>query len=239
MRRFPALLLINAILFGGGGCSDAAGGRALDRRELAARRLAGEVTRLRPGVEVLVVGNPFTQRPNPPAGIVEYEAAALAGVRAGLGSVSRLSGIAYPELNPAAAADPSAVPMPADATTPLSFLTAAGAWDRLAQAHPTSRVLVSLIGLPADWASHQLAAAESPVSLALLLPDFRVLGPRDAVKSAFISGKLLAAVLSRPGAPPESEPPLADAEAEFARRYVLLTTATFDAVVQEFPQLVP
>lgn len=238
MRRFPALLL-TAVLFGGGGCSDAAGGKALDRRELAARRLAGEVVRLHPGVKALVVGNPFTQRPNPPAGIVEFEAAALAGVRAGLGSDERFAGIAYPELSPAAATDPAAVPMPADATTPLSFLTAAGAWDRLAQAHPASRVFISLIGLPADWASHRIAAADSPVSLALLLPDFRVLGPRDAVKSAFTSGKLLAVVLPRPGAPPESEPPLADAEAEFARRYVLLTAATFDEVVREFPQLVP
>jgi hypothetical protein len=157
----------------------------------------------------------------------------------GLGAGTKFLGVAYPQLRAEAKDDPHAVPIPAGATTPISFLTAPGAWDRLVELHPDARVLVSLIGVPADLAQSRVWTASDGPVFALLLPDLRLVGDRAAVRSAFQQGRIIAAALTRPGAPPESAAMRTDRQGEFDLRYLLATPANIDELMEAWPQLFP
>jgi hypothetical protein len=211
-------------------------GRALDRREVALRvlgeHLAGQAT----GLSVLVVANPFSQMPGQAREVYAFEEAAVRGLKAGWGDRLRLAGVAYPELTAAAKQDPSSVPLPPDATTPLSFLTAEGAWDALVQKHADAGVFVSVIGVPAGVQALECWRQPNP-RFAFLLPDLRLVGDAQAVAAAFKSGKIIAAVLNRPGAASETVTLQRDFHAEFDARFLLVTATNIDDLIQVFPSL--
>jgi hypothetical protein len=91
-----------------------------------------------------------------------------------------------------------AVPVPQDSRTPLSFLIEPASVDKLAEAHPDCRVIVSLIGLPLGADKLKVWDEKDPRSFALLYPDLRLLGPPAETIAAFQRGKLLAAVVDDP-----------------------------------------
>jgi len=204
--------------------------RALARRQLALRELAGYLAVRMPQARTLVIGNPFARMPDQASEVYSFEEAAIKGLKAGAGDRLTLTGVEFPQLSPAAARDPSSVPIPPDASTPLSFLCMDRAWDTLLARHPGTDVVVSLIGLPSDLQQHELWRSTKP-KLALLLPDFRVVGDVDTVLRAFRSGKIVAAVLHHPAAPPESEPTAPTPKEEFERRFVLVTADNSESLL--------
>jgi hypothetical protein len=212
------------------------GQNAVARREIALRVLGEYLAGQGSGQLAVIVSNPFTQRGGAPGEVLAFEQAGLRGLKQGWGRKVKLAGVFFPELSAAALADPSAVNMPPDATTPLSFLTAERAWDALLKQHPGADLVVSLIGLPADLPALELWQRPKP-QLALLLPDLRLLGDRAAIIAAFRRGKLVAAVLNRPGAPPQSAALDADHRAGFANHFVLVTAENLEAVLSIYPGL--
>lgn len=211
-------------------------GRAVDRREIALRVLGEHLAAVAPNQTVLIVANPFSQRPGQPKAVYAFDSSAAQGLKEGLGKRTRVIGPAYPELNPLAERNPSAIPLPPGATTPLSYLTGEKAWDKLLSQHGDADIWVSLIGLPAGLAELDVWRQPKP-RLALLLPDFRVLGNAPTVLAAFQSGKILAAVLDRPGAPPETEKVRDSAQAEFEARYILVTATNAEVILEAMPNL--
>ena len=205
--------------------------RALARRQLALRVLGDHLASRMPGARVLVIGNPFARLPGQSPEVYSFQETALKGLKTGAGNRLLLTGVDYPDLNPAAARDPSSLPLPADASTPLSFLCVDRAWDALLARHPGTDLIVSLIGLPVDLQQHEMWRAPKP-KLALLLPDFRVLGDVEATMAAFRSGKIVAAVLNHPAAPPESEASLRKPLSEFERRFLLVTAENCELVLR-------
>jgi hypothetical protein len=204
---------------------------ALMRREIALRVLGEFVAREFPGRKVLVVSNPFTRQKTHHS-VADFEEAGLRGLKKGWANRIQLQGIGFPELKPALAKNPSHGRIDPQTTTPLSFMTTDSAWDDLLQSYPDTDVVVSLIGLPATL--HRLEIWRQPKPhFALLLPDLRMIGDSTGVKEAFRSGKLAAAVLEKPGAPPESAPMNRDYLAEFNQRFVLITAANADTLLEE------
>lgn len=209
---------------------------ALHERQLAMRQLAESIASAHPTARVLVIGNPFTQRPGQSDPIQLFETAAIAGLRSGLGA-NRPAVIAYPALRPEFDRDPASVYIDPKTTTPLSYLVAGSAFDELANKNTNCNLIVSLIGLPTGIRSSQVWNKTPEPRFALLLPDWRTLGDQATVSQAFRSGKIAAAVLRRPGAPGEDQPLRSDAESEFARRFLLVTPGNIEEMLRTFPQL--
>lgn len=209
---------------------------AQDRRTLALQVLGQHIARQAPGGRVLVIGNPFAQQAGQSPDVYAFEEAAVSGLKKGLGDALEFTGTACPELDARAAANPGAVPLPPDLKTPLSLMTARGAWDRLQQEHPAATIWVSLIGLPAGITGTAVWRSEE-IRCALLFPDLRVLGNRAAVRTAFRSGKLLGIVMNRPGAPPQNVAAEKSIQAEFDRRYLLVTPENFEEMLRTHPGL--
>ena len=212
-------------------------GTALQTRELAARGLAEEIVRSQPGSRMLVLSNPFTQRPDIAKAIADMEQAGLAGLRAGLGTKATIGAVAFPELRPEARENPAALLSDVATTTPLSFLMAPDAFDKLIKQHGDCAVVVSLIGLPAELNQCEAWNAAASTKFALLLPDFREIADAPAIIKAVKSGKLVAFVLPKPGAPASDASVGKDWKAEFAKRFVLVTTANVEQVVATSPEL--
>lgn len=227
----------------GGACSPPEQKHALTRRTETFRILGETIASLASDATVVVVGNPFSVRPGADPTFREVEVASVDGLRRGMGKGATLVGPVQPALQPGALENPQSFPLPPGATTPLSFLTAPGAWDKLVaeQAKPSGKsvVLVSLIGFPADVATTKAWTDPAGPRWAMYLPDLRLLGSGEALRAAFRERRLLAVVMNRPGAPPESEPPLADARADFERRYLLVTAANLEESLTAFPRLFP
>ena len=212
---------------------------AFQVRELATRGLAEQLTRDFSGHRALVISNPYTQRSGLPRAMREMEDAGLRGLKQGFGSKVSLAAIAFPELKPEAKEDPRAVYIDPESTTPLSFLVAEDAFDKLARQHPEGDLIVSLIGLPVDLQRVKCWQDPAGPKFALLLPDLRVIGNNAAIRQAMQGGKLVAFVLARPGAP-ETPPAVGAAfAAEFEKRFVLVTPEIVDQAMQIFPQLFP
>jgi hypothetical protein len=211
-------------------------GRALDRREIALRILGAHLASIAPNQEVLLVANPYSQRPGQPKPVYAFDAAARQGLKAGVGDRLRVVGPVYPDLNPLAERNPGSIPLPPDATTPLSYLTAEKAWDKLRSQYASPQIWVSVIGLPAGLAELDVWRQPKP-RLALLLPDLRLAGDAAAVLAAFRSGKIIAAVLNRPGAPPEAEPVRGSPQAELEARFILVTPENAEVVLAAMPNL--
>lgn len=226
------------LVLGGAGCSPPEARHALARRELVLEQLTEAAVREVPKPVVLVVGNPFAPLPGSDPGLREVEEASVRGVQRGIGKAgARYAGIRHPALREEARRDPTAVPIPPGATTPVSFLTEPGAWDRLRSEVPEANLWVSLIGVPADLGETKAWEDPEGPRWALLLPDLKLIGNPDAVRSAFERGRLVALVLARPGAPPESEPVAGDRREEFERRYILVTRESLASVAGAWPDL--
>ena len=203
----------------------------LHSRELATQRLAEHLARTLPGQRALVVSNPFARAKG--GAILAQEEAGLRGLRQGFAKQIVLEAVVFPELKPAAQQAPESMELPPDATTPLSFMVTEDAFDKLAGQHPSCKLMVSLIGLPAELNRVELWQPASPVKFALLLPDLRVVGDTEAVRRAVQSGKITAMVCQRP----EIAGPGASVGAEFDRQFLLVSAANIDEVLRRFPKL--
>ncbi len=210
---------------------------ALHAREMAARGLAEYLARSQSGQRALVMSNPFIHRAGTDRQIIETEEAGVRGLRAGFGNQVTLGAIVLAELKPGALEDPRSVTIDPETTTPLSYLVAPDAFDQAARAHPDCGLIVSLIGLPAELGRCEAWRAPGAPSFALLLPDLRMVGDTAAVAQAMKSGKLLAFVLHKPGGPGDDTPAGSDFEAEFAKRFVLVTRENVEQVIREHPGL--
>lgn len=209
---------------------------ALDAREVATHRLAEYLAQNYSGQRALLISNPFTENDATAKEIVAMEKAGIAGVRKGLGDKVTLEAIAYPELKPEARANPRAVFIDGETTTPLSYLVAPNSFDKLLAKHPNCDLMISLVGLPAALKDTQCWQDQKP-KFALLLPDLRFVGNPAAVKRAVQSGKLVAFVLPKPGVP-DSRAPL-KGPGDFDQRFILVTRENIDRVVVDYPQLFP
>jgi len=210
---------------------------ALHAREMAARGLAEYFARTQPGQRALVMSNPFIHRAGTDRKIIETEEAGVRGLRAGFGNKVAIGAVVLAELKPGALEDPRSVPIDPETTTPLSYLVAPDAFDRAARAHPDCELIVSLIGLPADLGRCEVWRAPGAPAFALLLPDLRIVGDTAAVVQAVKSGKLPAFVLRKPGGPGDDLPVGRDFQAEFAKRFVLVTRENVEQMIQDHPGL--
>lgn len=208
---------------------------ALTAREVATRRLAEYLAQKSPGSRVLLISNPYTQDANTAAEIVATERAGVEGFRKGAGDKLVLEPIAFPELKPEARTNPRAVFIDGETTTPLSFLVADDAFDKLAAQFPQCSVFVSLIGLPRTVKELRCWQDEKP-NFALLLPDLRFVGNAAAVKQAVQKGKIAAMVLQKPGAPSVHR---GVSEHDFDRLFVLVTPENIERAILDLPQLFP
>jgi hypothetical protein len=209
---------------------------ALANRTLATQELAAYLSRTYAGKRALVIANPFTLKRSQRPEIYEFEQAGIRGLRLGFGKDVTIEAIVYPDLRRQFLEDPNSVYVDPKTTTPLSHLVAENAFDKAALEHPGCEIII-LIGLPVGVTQTELWGKVGSPKLALLLPDWRIIGEHEAVREAFRSGKLAAAVLNRPGTPPESQPLEKDRLAAFANRFLLVTAETIDEMMRTHPQL--
>lgn len=180
----------------------------------------------------MVLGNPFSQRSGQPSEVYQFEKAGVRGLQRGLGRSVPIETVAFPELKPGFVENPRSVFIDPHTTTPLSYVVTDGALDKIADAHPQAKLLVSLIGLPLNVRQTETWKSANPRKFALLLPDLRMLGSQDAVREAIMNGKIAAFVLNKPGAPPDGQPMGKDAKMEFDRRFLLVNRDTIDRLLQ-------
>ncbi len=206
-------------------------------RAIATRGLAEYLARAQPGRRVLVFSNPFARETTTAPAIVRMEEAGIRGLQEGWNGKLTVAAIVIPELKAGARANPQALIEDPETTTPLSYLVAPDAFDNQARQHPGCDLVVSLIGLPADLERCEIWKRPGAPAFALLLPDLGMVGGADAVRRVVVSGKLLAFVLRRPGAPADSQSATGDSASEFDRRFVLVTRENFDEVAKSNPEL--
>src|SRR5258708_2061610 len=106
---------------------------AFQVRSLATRGLAEHLAKSFSGHRVLVISNPFTQRSGLPRAMRKMEDAGLRGLKQGFATKVNMAAVVFPELKPKAKKNPRAVFIDPESTTPLSFLVAEDAFDKLAR----------------------------------------------------------------------------------------------------------
>jgi hypothetical protein len=213
-------------------------GNALRAREIAMQRLAQYLAETFPNSHVLVISNPFIHKQGLPGEIREMEEAGISGLKKGFGTKGTLH-IGFPDLKPEAQADPQAVQIDPETPTPLSYLVAEDAFDKLAAEHPNCEIIVSLIGVPVSLDRVRAWQPDEKVRFGLLLPDLRIIGDAAAIQKAVKSGKLAAFVLNKPGAPDSRARLSGDLQTDFDQRFLLITSASIDEALQKYPQLFP
>lgn len=201
---------------------------ALAERLVVARALAEHLAQAFPGQKALVIGNPFTREKGRPAQVYDFEEAGIRGLKEGFGSAVTLAGVEYPRIKEAYLRDPASAPIDPSCTTPLSYLIREDAFDQAAAAHPECRLIVSLIGVPADISAVRFWMKQDAPAVALLLPELRMIGGADAVPDAFASGQLAAAVLAKPQPGPGRG---------FEDKYLLVTPDNVEELVRKYPSL--
>jgi hypothetical protein len=243
MKRYPLLLLVCGVLAGLVGLwlflKNKPQTHALQARSVATRVLAEYLVRVKAGQQVLVISNPFVRRPGVDSQVAATEAAGLRGLKEGFGSKLKMKAPVFPDLRSAAEQNPRAVAIDPETTTPLSFLVAEHAFDTLAEAHPDCDLIVSLIGVPVGLHGLRCWQTTGAPRFALLLPDLRLIGNLQAVRGALQGGKLVAFVLHKPGAPSAETGLSGRVQAEFDQRFLLVTAANIDRLVQNYPKLFP
>ncbi len=198
--------------------------------------LAEYIASKRHPAHVLVMSNPFTQTRGGPAQVYSYQKAGVAGLQQGFGVKAELR-IAFPRLKPEALQGAGGVYVDPQTKTPLSFLVAEDAFDEVARKNSDCDVIVSLIGLPVKLNAVESWTKGAAPAFGLLLPDWRMIGDTQGILNAFKSGKLLAAVLDKPGAPPDTKPVSAEYRSEFDARYILATPENIESLLKTSPQL--
>jgi hypothetical protein len=209
---------------------------ALSSREIVARVLGQSLAERQPGAKALVVGNPFTLRGGQSAEVYAFEKASERGLRAGFGHPDALR-IVYPELRKEFGQRPESVFVDPQTTTPLSYLVAEDSFQKLAEANPGFELMVSLIGLPVNLTQSPWWNQPGTPRFGLLLPDWRMVGSPAAIREAFKSGKIVAAVMARPGAAEEEVPARrGDDRGEFDRRFILVTQDNIEELLRAHPR---
>lgn len=211
--------------------------RALLSRELATEGLAQYLAQRYPGQRALVISNPYTQRTGLDKGVYAQEGAGIRGLRKGFAGKVALGAVVFPELKSVVQDNPRSAEIPAGSTTPLSFLVAEDAFDKLAQQQAGCDIIVSLIGLPANLDRVEVWKRPGKPKFALLLPDLRIVGDAADIRNAVKAEKLAAFVLNKPGAPLEQAPLGKDRKAEFERRFILVTPDNIEQILKDYPQL--
>ena len=209
---------------------------AVSHREVATRVLAEHLAAQFPAAKILVVANPFTLRRGQDAEVHAFDRAGIRGLEKGFKSPGAIK-VVYPELRAEFHQNPQAVFVDPKTTTPLSFLVAEKAFDTLAKENPDRDLIVSLIGLPLNVQQSEVWSDPQKPRFALLLPDWRLVGDHNAIRHAVKSGKIVAAVVNRPGAPPDETPVNADYKTEFDQRFWLVTAENIDQLLQAHPRL--
>jgi hypothetical protein len=190
---------------------------ALGSRVSATQMLAEYLAKKFPGGRVLVISNPFTEtRTSSPT--LKMEEAGIEGLRKGFGDKVSLK-VAFPELKPGARSNPRSLLADPESPTPLSYLVADDAFDKLT---PSYDVAISLIGLPAALDRAQCWQNPGKPAFALLLPDLRIIGSAADVRTAVKRGKLAAFVLPGPNA---------------GTPFLLVTPESIDQLAQQYPTL--
>ena len=209
---------------------------AVTHREVATRVLAEYLAAHYPGKAALVMSNPFRQKKGQPKQIYVFEEAGIRGLRKGF-SKPAIFRVVFPELRAECYQNPQSIYVDPKTTTPLSYLVAENSFNVLAQQNPDCEIIISLIGLPVGLKQTELWRKSGAPRFALLLPDWRTLGDSEMVRAAFQSGKLIAAVLNKPGAPPEDARSDADVRTEFEKRFLLVTVENIDQLRRAYPKL--
>ena len=210
---------------------------ALGQRELATLFLGQHLARRFPGQMAVVWSNPFSRASGQPREVYQFEKAGLRGLRRGLDTAVKIEAVVFPELRPECRQDLSSVYIDPATTTPLSYLVAPDALDAAVKEHPGARIIVSLIGVPVNLRQTRTWTTASGKSLALLLPDLRMVGNQADIRLALQSGQIAAMVLNKPGAPPDDRPLGGDRKMEFDQRFLLISAENVDAVLKAFPRL--
>ena len=213
------------------------GAGPLTHRELAMEYLGRYLANQYPHKRAVVLSNPFSQEPGQPREIYQFEKAGLRGLRRGLGNAVVVEAVAFPELKPGFVKDHRSVFIDPQTTTPLSYVVSDEALDKIAAAHPQAELVVSLIGLPLKVRQTETWKPSNPMKFALLLPDLRMVGGEGAVREAILSGKIVACIMNKPGAPGEDQPMGKDSRMEFDRRFLLVNRDTIDRLLQVYPRL--
>lgn len=204
----------------------------VSEREMATRVLAQELAKRLSPKNVLVISNPFSREAGRPEQVYQFEKAGINGLREGFGTGVQVA-VDYPALKPEALRDPGSVQVDPQSSTPLSFLVADGAFSEVARKHPGADLIVTLIGLPVNLATFSEWNQPSGPKFALLLPDWRIVGDRDAISKAYQSGKLVAAVVRKPQA--TAEETSSNSASDFAERYWLVTKENVENLMTEHP----
>jgi hypothetical protein len=211
-------------------------GPALNSREVATRVLAAHLARRYPEAKALIIGNPFTQRSGQSSEIYAFDKAEAGGFAKGFGSKRKTKEV-FPALRPEFLERPDSVFIDPRTTTPVSFLVAEDAFQHLAESNQDFDLIVSLIGFPVNLRQSRLWLEPGKPRLALLLPDWRLVGSREVIRDAVKSEKIAAAVIARPGSSPETEAAVNDDNTEFDRQFLLLTKDNLDELLQTYPHL--
>src|SRR5262245_14314824 len=124
------------------------GGGPLSTRELAMEHLGRHLATRYPGKSVVVLSNPFSQKPGQPNEVYRFEQAGLRGFKRGIGNSLQIEAVAFPEIKPEFLRNRASVFIDPRTTTPLSYLVNEDALDKIASTYPQAEIFVSLIGLP-------------------------------------------------------------------------------------------
>lgn len=208
----------------------------LTQREIATRVLAEYVRSNAPSQKILIFSNPFSQMSGRSAQVYAFEKAGAEGLRKGFGSKAELR-IVFPKLRAEAIRNPQSVEIDSRSKTPLSFMLEENAFDDLLTQNKDCELAVSLIGVPLNFQNLRAWKETRPPRFALLLPDWRMIGDKQAIQTAFENGRLAAAIVSRPGAEPENAPATSDYRGEFEKRFILVTKSNIGSLLAKNPDL--
>jgi hypothetical protein len=240
VNRSPLIWVLLAIIIGAGIWlypRDPYQKNAFAARELATRKLAEHLAAKFPGQRALIVSNPYVPMGVANSEIKKMESDGIAGLKSGMGDKLACDGVVYPELTAEAKSNPGAVLADKETITPLSFLMADDAFDKLVAKYPQCDLIFSVIGLPDNIEDLQCWRAEGKPAFALLLPDLRLLG-RAAIQRALKRGKIAAFVMNKPGAP-DSRAPVSSDPHEFDKRFIMVTADNIDETIRTYPHLFP
>ena len=206
-------------------------------RSLSTWGLADYLAKTHPNAKVLVLSNPFATRPQMDQAVVDQEKSGIEGLKAGFKNKMESMKVVYPALDPESYASPRSFVPDFSVTTPISFLFAPNALTELQKENGDYDLWISLIGLPVDIVEADLWKKNDGPRFALLLPDLRVLGGVESIKTAFRRGKLIAIVLTQQDRMFDTRTMNGDAREAFDQRYLLLTEDNVDEFIERHPDI--
>jgi hypothetical protein len=209
--------------------------QALVQRQAATYILGEFLAKKFPSDKVLIASNPFTLLSGRPRAIYQFETAGIDGLKEAFGQ-KVVYKVVFPELRSGAVEHPETLYVDPQSKTPLSFLFTNEAFDKLFRADKDYHICATLIGVPSNLA--KTASWRDPqLKFALLLPDWRLFGNSESIRIAFKSEKIVAAVVSRPDLPAESNSNDHDYHRIFDGHFLLITAANCDKLLTQYGNL--